>query len=258
MCGGTIALLATVRLAPGLSPRVRGNPPLPSVCSAPLRSIPACAGEPTLRSSTQPLAAVYPRVCGGTAVAYAVTGGFPGLSPRVRGNQFPDNQRRVWTRSIPACAGEPHSRARTLVRVTVYPRVCGGTSSAASRRLSSRGLSPRVRGNLMLHPQHILGFRSIPACAGEPGPVAVPYRLLEVYPRVCGGTRLPVRGDGDVQGLSPRVRGNLGRKGQIAHGNGSIPACAGEPVRKGEPECLREVYPRVCGGTVSWHSPLSF
>ena len=39
-----------------------------------------------------------------------------------------------------------------------------------------------------------------------------PYKgMLEVYPRVCGGTReyaVPVK---ECKGLSPRVRGNHGR-----------------------------------------------
>ena len=32
---------------------------------------------------------------------------------------------------------------------------------------------------------------------------------------------------------------------------GSIPACAGEPARDGKAQWLAEVYPRLCGGTVS-------
>ena len=72
---------------------------------------------------------VYPRVCGGT------TG-------TVRGAVVPKG-------SIPACAGEP----------AVY--FCRGTSGVA-------GLSPRVRGNHLLH-----------VYAASP---------RWVYPRVCGGT----------------------------------------------------------------------
>ena len=49
-------------------------------------SIPACAGEPPVVGAIAGLEGVYPRVCGGTQVAY--DGGFLywGLSPRVRGN----------------------------------------------------------------------------------------------------------------------------------------------------------------------------
>ena len=86
---------------------------------------------------------------------------------------------------------------------------------------------------------------------------------------MCGGThrfRAMRTTDG---GLSPRVRGNQGKKRYTGTAQGSIPACAGEPFRRdslaGQPEvypaCAGEpqhdavpaaligVYPRVCGGT---------
>ena len=50
----------------GLSPRVRGNPIASSELVSPVRSIPACAGEPFIPVSVQTVAEVYPRVCGGT------------------------------------------------------------------------------------------------------------------------------------------------------------------------------------------------
>ena len=76
---------------------------------------------------------------------------------------------------------------------------------------------------------------------------------LGVYPRVCGGTpRLAAAGLG-LGGLSPRVRGNP-RVGGIGRGNpGSIPACAGEPVEGRSHPRWCQVYPRVCGGT--WFGP---
>ena len=51
------------------------------------------------------------------------------------------------------------------------------------------------------------------------------------------------------RGLSPRVRGNLSSAGTAMPHQGSIPACAGEPV-DGLGKCgAVAVYPRVCGGT---------
>ena len=51
-------------------------------------------------------------------------------------------------------------------------------------------------------------------------------------------------------GLSPRVRGNLPPARGPGIYDGSIPACAGEPVRR-RPQCRSgRVYPRVCGGTL--------
>ena len=91
-------------------------------------------------------------------------------------------------RSIPACAGEPPAGEREDVRREVYPRVCGGTTSA--RRFSSVGfgLSPRVRGNPASCQSALSSARSIPACAGEPPAVDARPKPAAVYPRVCGGT----------------------------------------------------------------------
>ena len=76
---------------------------------------------------------------------------------------------------------------------------------------------------------------------------AYPHRT--VYPRVCGGTEI---GEGAVEpvgGLSPRVRGNLAEGLPGLRLQGSIPACAGEPLGLDAEPAFVGVYPRVCGGT---------
>ena len=110
VCGGTTAAAAGVPIAPGLSPRVRGNPVRPAGGCATRRSIPACAGEPVASRRLPTGLRVYPRVCGGTAVAGVVVAHPQGLSPRVRGNQTLESPPLVCYRSIPACAGEPQRR----------------------------------------------------------------------------------------------------------------------------------------------------
>ena len=75
------------------------------------------------------------------------------------------------------------------------------------------------------------------------------HRVATVYPRVCGGTAA-VHRDGQIRlGLSPRVRGNPTSHDPSSSNPRSIPACAGEPRQVNLPRDLREVYPRVCGGT---------
>ena len=183
------------------------------------------------------------------------TGASHGLSPRVRGNP-----RRLLpvpppARSIPACAGEPRREARPPGRLGVYPRVCGGTLQCRGYGRGDSGLSPRVRGNPV--PPRAAGRfrRSIPACAGEPRIGIIPRQLCEVYPRVCGGTdRGSVRGR-RIQGLSPRVRGNLIPTGKLPRTGRSIPACAGEPATSTVLRGGSAVYPRVCGGTASYLCP---
>ena len=185
-------------------------------------------------------------MCGGTRSAWRKLAGVQGLSPRVRGNRRIESGRCRLLGSIPACAGEPKKITASLYSVGVYPRVCGGTCSVNALFTALPGLSPRVRGNRSQHVPSGEDNGSIPACAGEPAKRVPLQRQDRVYPRVCGGT-LGRSGAGAVcQGLSPRVRGNLG---QAALGPGSIPACAGEPSAKRTRPGETRVYPRVCGGT---------
>ena len=72
-----------------------------------------------------------------------------------------------------------------------------------------------------------------------------------VYPRVCGGTAIPLVLVVSVLGLSPRVRGNRSNRRNQDVASGSIPACAGEPTSYGAGDVGTSVYPRVCGGTLS-------
>ena len=136
-----------------------------------------------------------------------------------------------------------------LERITVYPRVCGGTISAKTSRSYHRGLSPRVRGNRDFDPEYVEMVRSIPACAGEPFATAPTTTTPTVYPRVCGGTASELIGGIESKGLSPRVRGNPIDTDEGGETVGSIPACAGEPRAKSPAGIKRAVYPRVCGGT---------
>ena len=114
--------------------------------------------------------------------------------------------------------------------MTVYPRVCGGTSAAGDQRPG--------------------GIGSIPACAGEPLKGKALAGRVSVYPRVCGGTVWTEREDVPPAGLSPRVRGNPGLVDAMRRLRRSIPACAGEPQSMPQRCSVPGVYPRVCGGTV--------
>ena len=178
------------------------------------RSIPACTGEPIL---------------GGRPDGPPET---TGLSPRVRGN--------------------PLGRRASRGKLMVYPRVYGGTGIRPRRSglSASRGLSPRVRGNLGSSTTAQVRVGSIPACTGEPPPRTHAKPSATVYPRVYGGTIAIPADDGEVRGLSPRVRGNRSSVSWVCSQGWSIPACTGEPTRTGSPRSYwRRVYPRVYGGT---------
>ena len=206
VCGGTQIEQTAGASSSGLSPRVRGNLSGIRLLLVLDRSIPACAGEPAGNDARYGSREVYPRVCGGTGRDRLPHRPGHGLSPRVRGNL------RWWLRpvpdqrSIPACAGEPPARSTRNDHHRVYPRVCGGTLSLYTIRLSSTGLSPRVRGNQSAASSPVLPSGSIPACAGEPTPAPARRPIAAVYPRVCGGTSAsgPVMTGGEVY---PRVCG---------------------------------------------------
>ena len=147
VCGGTSRTCWVLLPSQGLSPRVRGNPGMRRTRRASSGSIPACAGEPLFRVVVAGYRRVYPRVCGGTRLVALGNRLVAGLSPRVRGNRSISIPPGVLSGSIPACAGEPTSRATRDSPCGVYPRVCGGTQPRRQATACCAGLSPRVRGN---------------------------------------------------------------------------------------------------------------
>ena len=237
----------------GLSPRVRGNPNCIRPSGLVRRSIPASAGEPLSGLLSFSLAGVYPRECGGTLCPIHRVIGRKGLSPRVRGNPTASGIQREARRSIPASAGEPATRYNISRSTRVYPRECGGTDNTHAATFTIKGLSPRVRGNLLFTRQYIVLVGSIPASAGEPHYWGSVKYLSGVYPRECGGTRWRTASMATSRGLSPRVRGNPPQQTRKQMTDRSIPASAGEPRTSYWTWQEWRVYPRECGGTV-WYS----
>ena len=174
-----------------------------------------------------------------------------GLSPRVRGNLDEVEVEPVVGGSIPARAGEPSLEQAPPDWCRVYPRACGGTRVTRPGWDADRGLSPRVRGNRNKNFHAKIRYRSIPACAGEPLELRVVWSHNRVYPRACGGTRIPINNEPLVPGLSPRVRGNPLGHALYQLRFGSIPARAGEPTVCNPVLYTSRVYPRACGGTTS-------
>ena len=86
----------------------------------------------------------------------------------MRGNPAGTLQEAAPLGSIPAHAGKPGATRRFQGLVEVYPRACGETRGKHALALDLRGLSPRMRGNLVqtVHGRAQLG--SIPAHAGKP------------------------------------------------------------------------------------------
>ena len=107
VCGGAYETSSGTGAHGGLSPRVRGSRLQRKHLHCRLRSIPACAGEPSRAAAAKRQSTVYPRVCGGAAVLDELHSPPDGLSPRVRGSRAELPHWSDMKRSIPACAGEP-------------------------------------------------------------------------------------------------------------------------------------------------------
>ena len=197
--------------------------------------------------------AVYPRVGGGTPYGSLTVASNDGLSPRGRGNLWAANTAPTFSRSIPAWAGEPQRRVTVMQTWAVYPRVGGGTRATWPAVPSTRGLSPRGRGNLGYTADGGTFCGSIPAWAGEPVAHSACCLLVTVYPRVGGGTPGDIMAMYGGMGLSPRGRGNRIPKTMPWPHRRSIPAWAGEPDLPPSLKRRAEVYPRVGGGTLMAH-----
>ena len=114
---------------------------------------------------------------------------------------------------------------------------------------SELGLSPRLRGHLLVMSHQSRCLRSIPALAGPPKMKPRLCQVREVYPRACGATREAGHRAALQRGLSPRLRGHPPAASRRARCLGSIPALAGPPSEQPSPSGGCEVYPRACGAT---------
>ena len=196
-------------------------------------SIPACAGNPNVCLAKSGEAWVHPRVCGESVSVDFVSEYGEGPSPRVRGILRAAQVTLTSARSIPACAGNPIAGSGSGSLPRVHPRVCGESPCTAPDPTVTRGPSPRVRGiRRTVHvPQD--GRGSIPACAGNPSWPTHRRPRSWVHPRVCGESPLYTFTTWEATGPSPRVRGILRLSFRNANGEGSIPACAGNPRSRG-------------------------
>ena len=221
------------------------------------RTIPARAGEPASVQDYGAICRDYPRASGGTYLAEGAASLATGLSPRERGN--PPQRGEVGRRkgTIPARAGEPRrDDARPRARRD-YPRASGGTTMTTWPPYSSRGLSPRERGNQLGSDELTIDSGTIPARAGEPGSRCRRRTSRRDYPRASGGTRGCANSKSTKTGLSPRERGNQARAGRRIETRGTIPARAGEPSRLAGSTGGPGDYPRASGGTRFRWTPTS-
>ena len=254
MCGATKWRRGQGFFLRGLSPRVRGNRCASTGPYGNFGPIPACAGQPRGKLKLPYPSRAYPRVCGATSCCRSCWSWPWGLSPRVRGNRIVRRFTQQPLGPIPACAGQPRACWARSISSRAYPRVCGATWLRPRSPSSLAGLSPRVRGNRHRPNSSAWDAGPIPACAGQPPRSQAGRGGSAAYPRVCGATDEKHHAAIALQGLSPRVRGNLGDGMDRHHPGGPIPACAGQPRALACKTCNSRAYPRVCGATTEGQS----
>ncbi len=247
-CGGNFFIQETPDRPGGPSPRLRGKPFSSSQKNSSPGSIPAPAGETLPSTSSRARSKVHPRACGGNDTDEAGPADARGPSPRLRGKRVDRERGEHNQGSIPAPAGETALRSFWPTRSGVHPRACGGNGHPSPWWRPAPGPSPRLRGKRLLERAGRALNRSIPAPAGETLSENCKPRSQAVHPRACGGNPSSRRRRGLCSGPSPRLRGKPDVATGSPHGDGSIPAPAGETYCYDYPKVEPEVHPRACGG----------
>ena len=113
----------------------------------------------------------------------------------------------LYTRFIPAGAGNRVSSRYLPRRTTVHPRGCGEQAGSKGRTVNVYGSSPRVRGTDGVTYRCEAGVRFIPAGAGNGCREPACRNRTTVHPRGCGERAILLGPGGILSGSSPRVRG---------------------------------------------------
>ena len=130
----------------GLSPLARGTPILEFVIWTPMRFIPAGAGNSSSAFLCAVSKSVYPRWRGELSTAGHMKYLLLGLSPLARGTRNQQGITRLFSRFIPAGAGNSNIPGDNQPAYSVYPRWRGELESEGRFRQGVHGLSPLARG----------------------------------------------------------------------------------------------------------------
>ncbi|SRY07083.1 Domain of uncharacterised function (DUF2825) [Escherichia coli] len=151
----------------GLSPLARGTLVLLASRRAPVRFIPAGAGNTHSLARLNQLSPVYPRWRGEHSEYFADLFTDRGLSPLARGTRGNSFLDAALLRFIPAGAGNTLPSLVDEKSITVYPRWRGEHGGRIFYIPTVRGLSPLARGTLDRKYAPIDEKRFIPAGAGN-------------------------------------------------------------------------------------------
>ena len=109
----------------GSPPRMRGKPPVSTVCTPLTRITPAYAGKTILERRYSRLQPDHPRVCGENATYTLTQWRSTGSPPRMRGKPLRLHGAYQHQRITPAYAGKTVNAAASVRLRPDHPRVCG-------------------------------------------------------------------------------------------------------------------------------------
>ena len=128
---------------------------------------PACAGKSWLFWISAGVFWDHPRVCGEKPAVAALSMGFSGSPPRMRGKAQGADRLDCRVGITPACAGKSRFPSSKAPSRRDHPRVCGEKSGQGAKKKKQVGSPPRVRGKdagcFVHHDKH----RITPAYAGK-------------------------------------------------------------------------------------------
>ena len=136
----------------GSSPRLRGTDEVEYRATHRKRFIPAPAGNGSSMSAIIDWLSVHPRACGERRWHHDEHHDDDGSSPRLRGTAVRCSFVSVFSRFIPAPAGNGFGFAEIRRGISVHPRACGERSIAFAMRCCPAGSSPRLRGTVAATP----------------------------------------------------------------------------------------------------------
>ena len=230
--GGDGRLRRPARRRRGRSPLARGRHSV-SFSSNPLSgTIPAGAGETGKWAATRHSQKDDPRWRGGDQGRAREAELAYGRSPLARGRP------RGWPRpgdadgTIPAGAGETMSSWSSSGRLGDDPRWRGGDRGISQVPQEGRGRSPLARGRPPSRLETARSMRTIPAGAGETMSSWSSSGRLGDDPRWRGGDDDGPTGRRFITGRSPLARGRRIDPNRCCSAVGTIPACAGETIRR--------------------------
>ncbi len=232
----------------GSSPLARGTSPSRFLYGACRRLIPARAGNiPSTRSASLS-ASAHPRSRGEHRAVSTSISSRGGSSPLARGTSLLKLLATLYNRLIPARAGNICPGRRSPPLLPAHPRSRGEHKSSPNLPPRPLGSSPLARGTFLGVFSVIIGFRLIPARAGNITYLVKRNDDYAAHPRSRGEHATIQWRDGAGLGSSPLARGTFAlailagkcrrlipaRAGNICPRRASVAATSAHPRSRGE------------------------